>query len=373
MPPIAFHQSASLCDGFRTGRGFCGISSTEKSTCGTICSDDCSERGKGAFIPAFIGRGPLRLTQMTPKERAIAALTLKQPDQVPTFELEFQLTQELLGKEFNHNWRHASQSDRQRICRENAELYVEIAERLEYSIIMICRGGEPDEQALIETAAAVKDLTGDKYLLVCHGDGTFAIPSGDNMVELAYWFHDKPGEVHEQAERMARAAIERNRRLLNAGFDGFALCADYCFNSGPFLSPQMFAEFVQPYLTRIIADIRENNGYAIKHTDGDIMPIIDQLVDAKPHALHSLDPMAGVDIKQVKERYGDRVCLIGNVNCALLQTGTREEIIQDATYSIQSGKPGGGYIYSTSNVAFKGMPLENYLLIHDIWKKYRDY
>ena len=66
--------------------------------------------------------------------------------------------------------------------------------------------------------------------------------------------------------------------------------------------------------------------YAIKHTDGNIMPILDQLVQAGPHALHSLDPQGGVDIAEVKRLYGDRVCLIGNVNCGLLDTGTDEEV-----------------------------------------------
>jgi uroporphyrinogen decarboxylase len=83
--------------------------------------------------------------------------------------------------------------------------------------------------------------------------------------------------------------------------------------------------------------------------------------------------MAGVDIAEVKRLYGNKVCLIGNVNCALLQTGTREEIIANAKYSIDHGKPNGGYIFSTSNVAFKGMPLESYMLIHDVWKQGRMY
>ena len=103
------------------------------------------------------------------------------------------------------------------------------------------------------------------------------------------------------------------------------------------------------------------------------MPIIDQLVDRNPHALHSLDPMAGIDIKEIKQKYGHGTCLIGNVNCGLMQTGTDREVKQSAEYAILNGKPGGGYILSTSNVAFKGMKLERYLMIHDIWKQHRNY
>jgi uroporphyrinogen decarboxylase len=83
--------------------------------------------------------------------------------------------------------------------------------------------------------------------------------------------------------------------------------------------------------------------------------------------------MAGVDIKKVKELYGDRVALCGNVHCAALQTGTDEEVRASAEYCLTWAKPGGGYIFCTSNVPFKGMPPERYRMILDIWKQMRDY
>ena len=160
--------------------------------------------------------------------------------------------------------------------------------------------------------------------------------------------------------------LDRAERLRGHGVDGFALCCDYCFNDGPFLSPTMFAEFVTPFLAELVAGYRQMGYYVIKHTDGQIMPILDQLVACRPHALHSLDPMAGVDIAEVKRLVGDRVCLIGNVNCALMQTGTDEEVRASAEYALRSGMPGGGSIFSTSNVAFKGLPLERYELIMQV-------
>ena len=108
--------------------------------------------------------------------------------------------------------------------------------------------------------------------------------------------------------------------------------------------------------------------YVIKHTDGNIMPILDQLVETAPHALHSIDPMAGVDIAVVKRMVGDRVCLIGNVNCATLDSGTADEIAASTRYALQQGMPGGGYIFSTSNCIYTGMPLANYERMLDIWR-----
>jgi uroporphyrinogen decarboxylase len=313
---------------------------------------------------------------MKPRERAIKALTLQPPPPglVPTFELEFQLTQELLGKDFHEGdaWRTAGDQQRERMLCDNAELYVEVAERLDYCTIMVTRA--PDEAGLAEIARQIHQLCGDRYLLVCHGDGTYAIPNGDDMEEQAAAFFERPDEMKRNAERMVERALERGKRLREAGYDGFALCADYCFNTGPFLSPRMFAQFVTPYLARLVSGYREMGAYVIKHTDGNIMPILDQLVSCRPHALHSIDGQArDMDLAVIKRRVGEQVCLIGGVQCSLLQTGTEEEIIENCRYALRHGMPGGGYIYSTTNVAFKGLLLERYLLILEMRQQFGRY
>lgn len=309
---------------------------------------------------------------MTPKQRFITALELGTPDRVPTFELEFQLAPELMGKDFLHEEQLNGLSPKEvdRALHENAEYIIQVYDRLEHDAICL---HYLNREHLNETAKIIKRETNDRFLLLTHGDGTYSISDAKGMAEMSYMMTDEPEKAEEIAEKMCKGAIEGNRLFLENGFDGFILCADYCFNKGPFISPKMFSRFVTPYLARIIEDIRKNGGYAIKHTDGDISKILDQLVDCHPHAIHSLDPMAGVDIRQVKEYTKGKVALCGNVHCAALQTGTLEDIRKSAEYCLTYGKPGGGYIYCTSNVPFRGLPLDRYLYVLDIWKEHRDY
>ncbi len=96
-------------------------------------------------------------------------------------------------------------------------------------------------------------------------------------------------------------------------------------------------------------------------------------METGPHALHSIDPQAGVDIAEVKRRYGKALCLIGNVNCGLLQSGSPEEIRENVRYALQHGMPGGGYIFSTSNCVYTGLPLERYEIMLDTWRKEGNY
>ncbi|MEZ4673361.1 MAG: hypothetical protein R2932_03855 [Caldilineaceae bacterium] len=88
---------------------------------------------------------------MTPKDRAIWALECRPPipGLVPTFELEFQLGEELLGRDFYRGqalWDGATATERDRMIRHNGDLYIEVAERLDHAIIMIV--GPHDRTAL---------------------------------------------------------------------------------------------------------------------------------------------------------------------------------------------------------------------------------
>jgi len=296
------------------------------------------------------------------------------PGLVPTFELVFFLTMELLGKvhprnRFLDQWVQMSAAEKQRQIADAGDVYIATARHYGHSAIFIhFLRGVPDAERLI--AEYIREATGDEFFLMRHGDATLGIPNGDTMMEFCYRLADEPEKVKAERAQAVDEKLVAAEDLSGKGlFDGFALCTDYCFNSGPFLSPAQFSEYVTPYLDRLIQGYRDMGFYVIKHTDGNVMPIIGQLVGCRPHALHSLDPQAGVDIAEVKRKYGRKICLIGNVNCGLLQTGTEEEVIESARYALRSGMPGGGYIFSTSNCVYPGMPLQRYELMMDVWRR----
>ena len=70
---------------------------------------------------------------------------------------------------------------------------------------------------------------------------------------------------------------------------------------------------------------------------------------------------------------GDKVALIGNVNCGPLSSGTDQEVIESARYALKHGMPGGGYVFATSNCIYTGMPLRRYDLMLDVWRKEGSY
>ncbi|MGD8236957.1 MAG: uroporphyrinogen decarboxylase family protein [Armatimonadota bacterium] len=305
---------------------------------------------------------------MTPRDTAITALQGGRPDGlVPHLELVFQLTEQVFGQKGlrGEDLKDLRGPRRTDALKRNAELWVRVAETYDWSVITGPNWLPPDEQC--ETFEYIREIAGDTYLLSAFCDGTYAIPDGETMSDHVAMLFERPEEAREKAEARIADNARVATQLIEAGAQVVFMCADYCFNTGPFLSPPMFAEFVTPYLERIVTRLHEAGEAAgrrvlcVKHTDGDILPILDQLVSTGIDALHSIDPQAGVDIAEVRRRVGDRVCLIGNVECAALQSGTPDQIRDSALYALEhGGVDGGGYIFASSNCIFQGVPIENY-------------
>ena len=313
---------------------------------------------------------------MTNRERFIKALKREKIEgHVPTFELVFYLTMEVLGKVHPshrnyHQWNQSSAKEKEAQLQDMAFCYTEIAKRYGHSAIFV-HPNPGDFESTVRLLRIIRETTGMEYYICMHGDPTFSIPNGDHMMDFsARLYEDPQGILAEQEQRlntMADFAAKLKGTDNGTLLDGFTLCADYCFNVNPFFAPDIFGELIAPILHKIIKIYRDMGYYTIKHTDGNIMPIIDQLIQCGPDALHSLDPQGGVDLKLLKQKYNDKICLVGNVNCGLLQTGTDEEAAADVRRSLQDGMPGYGYIFSTSNCVYTGLDLERYNMMNRIW------
>ncbi|MEX0777302.1 MAG: uroporphyrinogen decarboxylase family protein [Phycisphaeraceae bacterium] len=334
-------------------------------------------------MPDTATLGTTDTTTLTPRQRFIAALERRPlPGRVPHFELVFYLTMEAFGKVHpGHRaygqWMQMSESERRLQRQDMAQLHIDTAQRYGHDAIYYRPNPDSVEEA-IRQVEAIRQLSGDRYCILLPGDSTFSIPDGNGMEEMSLRMAEEPDKVEDEAKRRLDQMIQRAQRIKDhfgsgVGADGFALCADYCFNSGSFLPPQWFDRFVTPYLHQLTRACKDMGFYVLKHTDGNILPILDRLVPddeaCRPHALHSLDPQGGIDMADIVRRVGDKVALCGNVNCGLLQTGTDEQCIESARYALREGMKAPGYVFSTSNCVYTGMELRRYELILEVWQR----
>jgi uroporphyrinogen decarboxylase len=144
--------------------------------------------------------------------------------------------------------------------------------------------------------------------------------------------------------------------------------------NGLFMSPQHFKDIIYPAMKRLYKSWHESGLYIMKHTDGDVEPVLDLLINTGLDCLHPIDPLAGMSLKKVKEKYGDKICLMGNVNCAgNLVFGTPEDVVEEVKQCLEIGMPGGGYILASSNSIPRSVKPENYAAMIEAGKKYGKY
>ncbi len=182
----------------------------------------------------------------------------------------------------------------------------------------------------------------------------------------------------EFAKKLARLVTDYKTRVLEraaeVGADILCTGDDYAHRKAPIMSPTHFEEFVLPYLQEVV-DVAKNAGVPfLKHTDGNLWPILEDLVDTGLDCLDPLEPIADMDIGRVKEQYGDRVALAGNVDCGqLLCHATEEQVVEAVKETIAKGSPGGGHIMASSNSIHPAVNPENYRVMVETAKEFGKY
>jgi uroporphyrinogen decarboxylase len=149
--------------------------------------------------------------------------------------------------------------------------------------------------------------------------------------------------------------------MIACGVDAIQINADYCINTGPWLSPAKFKEFILPYMQQQVDAYKARGVYVLKHTDGKTWPILEMMVATGIDALHGIQPSLGMDIRRLKETVGGRVALFGALEAEDLINGSPDDVRRAVEYCLRHGAPGGGYVLTTSNSVQAGTRYENYL------------
>ncbi|MHA1312108.1 MAG: uroporphyrinogen decarboxylase family protein [Candidatus Helarchaeota archaeon] len=160
---------------------------------------------------------------------------------------------------------------------------------------------------------------------------------------------------------------------MDAGAKVFVESEDLAFKTGPMMSPKIFHELLVPCYQRLTEAVHSRGGKIILHTDGNIMPLLDYIVESGFDGLHSLEPTANVDLNYVKKKVGDKLCLLGNIDVgAVLTHGSKEDVYKAVRYAIKAAAHGGGFILSASNM-INSVKIENIKWMVEAAKEFGNY
>jgi uroporphyrinogen decarboxylase len=305
---------------------------------------------------------------MTGRERMLQTLRFEAPDRPPHFEIMFELTEEAFGMRFppREAWGGFTPAEKRQAVAHCMEIYRRIVDRYRWDALAVFYPwGDP-----AGVAAARRVFDGSILVGSIVGGTVWSIEAMPDWTRFAVDLVENPAAIHAEARRRHRSALERFDRLADAGAEFVHIVNDVAFNAGPFISPAQFHEFVTPYLAAQVQHLRGRGVIPFVHSDGNVMPLLDEYLSLGAACFQSVDPMAGMDIAAVKARCRDRLALMGNVQCSLLQDGPREAIRESALYCLEHGSPGGGYIFGTSNTIFPGMPLAHYEYMLAVYREW---
>jgi uroporphyrinogen decarboxylase len=181
------------------------------------------------------------------------------------------------------------------------------------------------------------------------------------MENMMVWSLTDTEAMVAYARKLMEFEIGRAQRFLDHGADMILLADDMAFNSGPLLPPASMEKLAWPFYADIIRRIKAHRDVPVfLHTDGDIRTLLDQIVACGFDGLQSLQPSAGMDIADVKRRYGHRLCLWGNLDLnRLLPFGTPAEVAEQTRWLCRNIGHDGGFILSSCNILIDAIPPEN--------------
>jgi uroporphyrinogen decarboxylase len=194
------------------------------------------------------------------------------------------------------------------------------------------------------------------------------------MSNLMIEMHENPGFVHRIAEMTTVFNLQMLELLAEARIDVLVVEDDIADTKTTLISPKYFLEFVNPYNRRLVERAHQMGLKVVRHSDGNLWKLLDTLLESGYDGLNPLEPQAGMTLERVKAYCGDRLCLLGNIDCAeLLPYGTPEQVDAAVRKAIEDGGKGGGLIICSSNSLHPGVDPENCIAMFRATHKYGVY
>jgi len=175
-------------------------------------------------------------------------------------------------------------------------------------------------------------------------------------------------------ERLMTLQVNLAQECIRRGADCIWLANDFAWNKGPFVNPEMLWELDFCYEQEIVKAVHKMGVPCVLHACGNQTKTVDMIVELGVDGLHAIQPSAGNDIVQLRRRYGNKLCLLGNVDISsLLPFGSPWSIDQQVRELVENVGKNGAYVLTTANAICSDVPVENAITLHLAVEKYGHY
>ncbi len=183
---------------------------------------------------------------------------------------------------------------------------------------------------------------------------------------------ENPEAVFEKMAEISRERLEDMALGVKAGAHGIIVADDIAYAQGAFVSRPFAEQYLAPLWREQVNAARNLKVPVFFHSDGKIDSMLPLIKDAGFDGLQCIEPAAGMDIGKVKSEYGKDLCLMGNIDPALLiessdskkEKESYEELSNAMMQLFSAAVPGGRFIFGTCSGLYAGMSPERVLFMY---------
>jgi len=211
------------------------------------------------------------------------------------------------------------------------------------------------------------------YGSVCEGHETLWRIIGSNNVML--WIGLFPDEIGRFVERINCFAVEIAKAQIKAAgglLDGMVIWGDVAYKKDMFFSPEYWRNYFKPGVQAIVETCQQAGLPVIYHGCGNVKRIFEDFIEIGVDAYNPLEAKAGLDVVELRRRYGHQIAFCGNMDVLDWARQDRESLKSIVLRKLNAAK-GGGFIFQSDHSVPSNISPENYEYVLDLVRKYGRY
>lgn len=188
---------------------------------------------------------------------------------------------------------------------------------------------------------------------------------------ICFAFCEEPELVTEVFRLSNEFNKEAARRSVEAGCCAIWVSEDLGSSSGPLFSLDHYRAYLLPAFNELVDYVASLGVPVLLHSCGCIKMYLDDLAATRISSVHPLQRTAGMDLAAVKAQYGQRLCIIGNIDSSrTLPYGSPGDVENEVRAAIDVAAPGGGYILASDHSLHDGIPIDNITAMFQVGAAY---
>ncbi len=192
---------------------------------------------------------------------------------------------------------------------------------------------------------------------------------------LFMWLGLYPEQMGHFIERTNAFALEVLKAQIKAAdglLDGIVIWGDIAYKKDLFFSPKFWRKWYKPGLKTLVDEAHSHGLPVIYHGCGNVNRVFEDFIEVGVDAYNPLEAKAGMDVIELRRKYGHQMAFCGNLDALTWATGTLDELKTMVLTKLNAAK-GGGYIVQSDHSVPSNVSAERYEFVVNLVREYGQY